>query len=188
MKAAHVAVSRSRSFKFLFTEVKTTPYCAPQAAFASVDSPLSHVTEWQQSRAEEEEEQSVQRKMWKELCLYQHVYSVMRWVEPATTGHWDGAKVSSASSIQYKYVGINITDIWINPPSPNMLVLIGFQLHKRALLKWCLENNEDAVPLRLERICSGLKSSGVSKAKMESLSWINSRSSSSSQKERWKPS
>lgn len=66
--------------------------------------------------------------------------------------------------------------------------LLVFSSVKRALLKWCLENNEDAVPLRLERICSGLKSSGVSKAKMESLSWINSRSSSSSQKERWKPS
>ncbi|TNN49085.1 hypothetical protein EYF80_040690 [Liparis tanakae] len=44
------------------------------------------------------------------------------------------------------------------------------------------------VPPRLERICSGRKSSGVSKAKMESLSWMISRSSSSSQKERWKPS
>lgn len=43
------------------------------------------------------------------------------------------------------------------------------------------------VPL-LERRVSNLNVSGVSKAKMESLSWMMSRSSSSSQKERWKPS
>lgn len=49
-------------------------------------------------------------------------------------------------------------------------------------------SKQDVVPHRLERICSGLNSSGVSKAKMESLSWMISRSSSSSQKERWKPS
>lgn len=38
------------------------------------------------------------------------------------------------------------------------------------------------------RMFSSLKVSGVSKANMESLSWMMSRSSSSSQNERWKPS
>lgn len=47
----------------------------------------------------------------------------------------------------------------------------------------CMEK----VPL-LERMFSNLKVSGVSKAKIESLSWMISRSSSSSQKDRWKPS
>lgn len=114
--AAYVALSRREIF--LFTAVKITPYCAPWTAFASVISrrcvysPLSHVTAWQQSRAGEEEEQSVQRKKWKERCLYQHVYSVMKWIEPAITGCWDGAKVSNTSSIQDKYIGIKITDIW----------------------------------------------------------------------------
>lgn len=124
--AAYVPLSRKEIFSF--TGVKITPYCAPWTVFASVISrrcvysPLSHVTAWQQQSRGRGGAKG-ERKMWKELRLNQHVYSVMKWVKLATTECWDGAKVSNTSNIEYKYVGINITDIWNNPPSPNILVL-----------------------------------------------------------------
>lgn len=75
-----------------------------------------------------------------------------------------------------------------NKSQPNMFWPISKQSWTLADIRLAvisfLGSKRGVVPHRLERICSGLNNSGVSKAKMESLSWMTSRSSSSSQNER----